>query len=156
MKFKVKSNRRNYTPLIQTRYPLIIMLIMLPFLLIFMYGCSPDVSPIPQPKVHFLVQKEPYIRLLVELSGRLETDNGGYIRINDTTKSILIIWPYGYSFEIVGKETWIINDNGQKLMGIGDEVKIEGGFIDKSLAEERIGVHLPEDANGPYFLANSQ
>jgi hypothetical protein len=37
---------------------------------------------------------------------------------------------------------------------VGDTVKLGGGFLGVSDIEEKIGQALPNDATGPYFLAN--
>jgi hypothetical protein len=84
-------------------------------------------------------------------------DDAGYLRVNVTNDlHTLIIWPYGYSLKIEGKEMWIINDKGQAVARVGDTVELGGGFVDASVAEERMGHALPENAKGPYFLSNRQ
>ncbi len=92
--------------------------------------------------------------MLTLLSGKL-VDDAGYLRINvNNDLHALIIWPYGYSLKIEGKEMWIINDKGQAVARVGDTVKLGGGFLGASDMEEIMGHALPEDVEGPYFLAN--
>lgn len=115
-------------------------------------GCTCNSADETQPEPYFPVQKEAqYWNLGVLLQGSLVIDKG-YLRIYDA----LIIWPYGYSIKTEGKEMWIINDKGQTVARVGDVVKLSGGFMDASVAEERIGHALPEDAEGPYFLVDQQ
>jgi hypothetical protein len=69
---------------------------------IFLLGGCNTIKP------YFPVQKEiPKEYMLVELSGKL-VDVAGYLRVNEV--NALIIWPYGYSLKIEGKEMWVIND----------------------------------------------
>ena len=104
----------------------------------------------PRPPAYFLVQKEPAdVIMLVLLPGELKMDDNGYLRVGGE----LIIWPYGFSWKIEGKEIWIIDDRGQSVARVGDWVKMGGGEIPKYWAEENIGSPLPEDAEGPYWLA---
>jgi hypothetical protein len=110
--------------------------------------------PIQTP-AYFPVQKEPAdVIMLLLVRGELILDNG-YLRVSGKSgyKGDLIIWPYGYSWKIEGKEIWIIDDKGQAVARVGDWVKMGGGEIPKYWAEEKIGSPLPEDAEGPYILA---
>lgn len=127
-------------------------LIILPILAV---ACSGNRGNEKQPAPYFPVQKEvAETQMLVLLPGKLEIE-AGYIRVNVTKDlSALIIWPYGYSLKIEGREIWINNEKDQAILRVGDTVKLGGGFVDVSAAERAIGHPLPEDAKGPYFLAN--
>ena len=135
-----------------------ICLLILVVISVFAIGCNDNSDDTGQPDLYFPVQKEVQeSEMLVLLPGKLVIDNTGYLRVNVTNDlHALIIWPYGYSLKIEGKEMWIINDKGQAVARVGDTVKLGGGFVDASVAEERMGHALPENAKGPYFLSNQQ
>jgi hypothetical protein len=108
--------------------------------------------PIQTP-AYFPVQKEPaeIIHPLL-MQGELVLDSNGYLRVGGESGG-LIIWPYGYSWKIEGKEIWIIDDRGQSVARVGDWVKMGGSGIPKYWAEGQIGSPLQEGAEGPYWLA---
>ena len=130
-------------------------LVIIPILVIDCTGNSPSIT---QPEPYFPVQKEVQTTMmLVLLPGKLVIDNNGYIRVDMINESDpLIIWPYGYSLQIEGKDIWIINDKGQVIAKVGDAVELGGGFVGADIVEERTGQALPKDAAGPYFISNSQ
>ena len=132
---------------------LILVVGMLVFILVFVIGCGGN-STNKTPEPYFPVQKEfqtIYMQSLLT-GGKLAIDNAGYLRAG-ATKGVLIIWPYGYSLKIEGKNTWIINDKGQAVAKVGDAVELGGGFVDASVVEVIIGYALPMDAAGPYWVA---
>jgi hypothetical protein len=127
----------------KTRVVLFILsfLLAVPLMLVACHGKT-------QPPPYFQVQKEPAEEIhLMLIQGELVLDNNGYLRVSGG----LILWPYGYSLKIEGKEVWIIDDKGQAVARVGDRVKMGGGEIPK-WAEEKIGSPLPEGAEGPYLL----
>lgn len=120
------------------------MLVVMPGLAV---GCA-DSSNSRQPVQYFPVQKEPAQAVLLSLvSGKLVVDNG-YLRVSGD----LIIWPYGYSWKTEKKEIWILDDRGEKVMRVGDSVRIGGGEIPASFAEEKMGQKLPAGVKGPFWL----
>ena len=126
---------------------------MLVFIPVFAVGCTGNTNKTPEP--YFPVQKEfqtIYLQSLLT-GGKLASDNAGYLRAG-ATKGVLIIWPYGYSLKIEGKNIWIINDKGQAVAKVGDAVELSGGFVDASDVEVIIGHALPKDAVGPYWIAS--
>jgi hypothetical protein len=112
---------------------------------------GPDyVPPEPQQEPYFPVQTEkPETYLLALLPGKLVMDKDGYLRIGNA----LVLWPYGYSFSIEGKDIWILDDKGAKVARVGDEVKIGGGFIPDNVVPMKIGHSLPAGCEGPFWLA---
>jgi hypothetical protein len=122
------------------------MLAILPVLVI---GCTGNAGDKTQPEPYFPVQKqvEPVV-LNLALQGNLVLDNG-YLRVLGN----LIIWSYGYSLKTEGREIWVINEKGQPVVRVGDEVRIGGGVIPGSWAEEKMGHPLPEGCEGPFWLA---
>ena len=129
---------------------------MLVFIPILAIGCNNNSADKTQPVPYFPVQKDvPQMLYLVLLPGTLVMDKDGYLRVNvDKDTQALVIWPYGYSLKVEGKEIQIINDKGQIVAKVGDTVKLGGGFVGVSDAEERIGHALPKNATGPYFISN--
>ncbi len=132
--------------------------VVLVILSVLAIGCTGNSTNKTPPEPYFPVQKEvPKTYMLVLLPGKLVIDSAGYLRVNVTPDlHALIIWPYGYSLKIEGKDVWIINDKGQAVAKVGDTVKLGGGFVGADVVEERIGQALPKDAAGPYFISNPQ
>jgi len=111
-------------------------------------GCGGEEPPT---NVVFLVQAEPAeIVLLASLPGELVLDEDGYLRVNDN----IILWPWGYSLDNRGPDLWVvIDDEGREVARVGEWVRIGGGQIAASFAEEKIGYSLPEGCTGPFWLA---
>jgi len=111
-------------------------------------GCHSDEPPT---NVVFPVQAEPAeIVLLASLPGELVLDEDGYLRVNDN----IILWPWGYSLDNRGPDLWVvIDDEGREVARVGEWVRIGGGQIAASFAEEKIGYSLPEGCTGPFWLA---
>jgi|WetSurMetagenome_2_1015567.scaffolds.fasta_scaffold68074_1 hypothetical protein len=101
------------------------------------------------PPPYFPVQKEAAKTMMAALLPGELVLNNGYLYVSGN----LIIWPYGYSLKIDGKDMFIIDDKGSQIARVGDQVKIGGGEIPASSVEEIIGQPLPPDFNGTYWLA---
>jgi hypothetical protein len=122
-------------------------LVVLAAVLLALAGCR---SAAPPTVSYFPVQKEPAeIILLASLPGELVLDEDGYLRAGDN----IILWPYGYSYEVRDGEIWIIDEAGRDAARVGDSVRIEGGQIPADFAEEKLGYPLPEGCTGPFWLA---
>ena len=110
-------------------------------------GCA-NSNNSPEPALYFPVQKEPQTVVLEALlSGKLVVDDG-YLRVNGH----LILWPHGYSWQAENNEIWILNDEGQKVARVGESVRLGGGVMPTSIAEEKIGQKLPDGIKGPFWL----
>ncbi len=100
------------------------------------------------------VQNERQTQLLTALlSGKLVLDHG-YLRVSVEPQAYLIIWPYGYSWQVKNNEIWVLDDKGQAIVKVGDSVTVGGGNMPQSFAEQKIGKTLPENVQGPFWLAN--
>jgi len=151
LKYK-KSSGFNHTSCSQLGklWKLIKLVGMLAIFPILAVSCTGNSADKTQSEPYFPVQKEvAETVMLARLGGKLVLDDTGYLRVNDT----LIIWPYGYSLKIEGKEIWIINDKGEKIAHVGDWVNLGGGEVPAWAVVERIGQALQEDAKGPYWIA---
>lgn len=89
--------------------------------------------------------------MLALLQGVLTRDNDGYLRVYNE----LIIWPYGYTYQMRGNDIWILDENNTSIFKVGDSIKIGGGEVPKEWAEAKIGQVLPENCDGPYWLMGS-
>ncbi len=80
---------------------------------------------------------------------------GNYLRLqafNDTTQSVLPVWPPGYSLRLENQIIVILDNNGQTVARTGTRIQLSGGLIDSATTAKYIGTTLPVDASGPYWL----
>jgi len=129
---------------------------MLVVILIILIGCS-DNSKIQINSIsYFPVQKETqdaYPQAL--LQGTLVLEDG-CLRVipADGGESNLIIWPYGYSFDINGNKIQILNDKNQPVAIVGDYVFVGGGLqSQENLEKVYLSQSIPDRVKGPYRLA---
>lgn len=106
---------------------------------------------------YFPIQKEPAIvGLDGGTSGKLELVNG-HLRVEHTIGEIkvseFIIWPYSYYLSTYGNRIQVLDEKGQPRFRVGDIVQIGGGQISADFAEEKMGKALPDDIEGPYWIA---
>lgn len=137
--------------------------------LVFLAACSGKPTATPTERDFFPIQTAPITKTPVNpangqyfptqteipkalfaalTQGELVRDEQGYLRVNGA----LMIWQFGFSCVIEGDNAWIVNDHGNKIIKVGDFVKIGGGEILKKHAEQAIGTLLPENCVGPYYL----
>jgi hypothetical protein len=80
----------------------------------------------------------------------------GYLRLSmsysDDTS--LIIWPVRYSLEKENDEVRILDEDGNVVAHVGDNIAAGGGEVEKGIVEKFIDKHLPDDCEGPYWLSN--
>ena len=126
-------------------------------------SCHDNSFTTTPPAPFFPVQKEPdpsniYPEALAE--GKLVLDNS-YLRLKPSWgkgdvwgKGELLIWRYGYSLRIEGKEIQIIDNDGQLVARVGDKIKVGGGEVPVEIVEKYIGQQLPDDCTGPYWLVS--
>jgi len=66
----------------------------------------------------------------------------------------LLVWPHGFSVSTEDGVIQIIDDNGQPIMRVGDNIKLGGGGGE--MPSERIAKYsaeLPSDrCSGPYWI----
>ncbi|MBN1366454.1 MAG: hypothetical protein JW967_00815 [Dehalococcoidales bacterium] len=67
-------------------------------------------------------------------------------------KGSLLIWPHGYSVKTENGKTYVIDNNGDTVAGVGDRIKFAGGEIPLESVEQLIGEALPENVTGPFIL----
>jgi hypothetical protein len=115
------------------------------------------------PAPFFAVKKEAdpnYIYFDALAEGKLVLDNNN-LRLKPSwgkgdvwSKGELLIWPYGYSLRIEGKEIQIIDNYGHLVARVGDKIKVGGGEVPAEIVEKYIGQQLPDDCTGPYWLVS--
>ena len=113
--------------------------------------------PVDESDVYFPVQKESGMPQM-ELAGRgwLALENGA-LRIKPFYffgESYLPIWPYGYSFDVKGREVRVINQEGKVVARTGHWIKYGGGpAANMDIVKNYLGEMIPEDEYpGPYFI----
>jgi hypothetical protein len=75
------------------------------------------------------------------------------LRIRDA----LVIWPYGYSYRIDGKDIWIIDDKGIHVVRVGDKIELGGGYVPDYAIEQATGQPLNGECRGKekYWLTGN-
>jgi len=128
---------------------LVCVLVMVP---IVATGC-PDNTSLPAP--FFPVQESSDLDQMPALAeGKLVLDNG-YLRLKGFFgEGELLIWPYGFSLRIEGKEIQVIDSDGQVAACVGGRIKVGGGEVPAETAEKYIGQLLPDDCKGPYWIVS--
>jgi hypothetical protein len=117
-----------------------------------MAGCS-----INKADVFFPTQKESGTPQMEVLGRGWLVYQGGCLRITPFYyfgKGELIIWPYGYGYEVAGREVRVLNQDGKVVARSGHWIKVGGGLAaNKEIAEKIYGQPIPEDKYpGPYFI----
>jgi hypothetical protein len=112
---------------------------------------------------YFPVQKEPdpsYIYPAALAEGKLVLDNSN-LRLKPSwgkgdvwSKGELLVWPYGYSLRINGKQIQIIDNDGQLVARVGDKIKVGGGEVPAEIVEIYTGKRPPDECPGPYWLVS--
>ncbi len=126
-------------------------------------SCHDNSFTTTPPAPFFAVKKEAdpnYIYFDALAEGKLVLDNNN-LRLKPSwgkgdvwSKGELLIWPYGYSLRIEGKEIQIIDNYGHLVARVGDKIKVGGGEVPAEIVEKYIGQQLPDDCTGPYWLVS--
>ncbi len=103
----------------------------------------------------------PYFPVSTEKSGMDALATGililedGYLRLSKSYSddTSLIIWPVGYSLEKENDEVRILDEDGNVVAHVGDNISAGGGEVNKEIAEKYTGKSLPDDCEGPYWLS---
>jgi hypothetical protein len=69
-------------------------------------------------------------------------------------KGYLLIWPHGYSAEVIDGKLHVLDESGEPVAKVGDRVTIGGGEVPKAFAEELVGTEFPDSAVGNYFVTS--
>ena len=72
------------------------------------------------------------------LSGTLTTENGCVAVATGPASSVYVVWPAGYSLADEEGETWLVDDAGNQVARIGDEVQMGGGITNLAHAEPSV------------------
>jgi hypothetical protein len=120
-------------------------------------SCHDNSFTTTPPAPFFPVKKEPdssYIYPSALSEGKLVVDHSNLRLKHFWGTSDLLIWPYGYSLRIEGKELQVVDNYGQLVGRLGDKIKVGGGEVPAEIVEEYIGQPLPDDCEGPYWLVS--
>lgn len=58
--------------------------------------------------------------------------------------SAFVIWPDGFAIDDAGVEAKVLNEEGEPVASIGDDVTLGGGFMDESGAEAVLQAQIPQ------------
>lgn len=80
----------------------------------------------------------------------------GYLRLSTTYSddNYLIIWPNGYSLDMEGDEIKILDEDGQVVARVGDNISVAGGEDGWISCCIVLGRLLPFNCDCPYWVAN--
>jgi hypothetical protein len=73
------------------------------------------------------------------LSGTLTIDSGCLAVSNGPDSSVYVVWPAGYSLE----EGWLLDDSGNQVAAIGDDIEMGGGITNLTHAEPEVVGGIP-------------
>lgn len=92
------------------------------------------------------------------LTGTL-TNEGGCLAIARGHSSVYVVWPAGYSLAEQDGDTWLLDDSGNAIARIGDEVQVSGGITNLGHADDEVPGGIPQscEVNGPdaYWFAGT-
>jgi hypothetical protein len=92
-------------------------------------------------------------QMTADFSGNLELDDG-WLRLESAGSSHVLIWPYGYSVRGGEDEIQVLDGDGQVVAVVGEAIKVGGGEVPISIVEKYIGLSLPDDCEGPYWIVS--
>jgi hypothetical protein len=80
----------------------------------------------------------------------------GYLRLSPSYSddNFLIIWPKGYSLDKNGDEIRILDEEGQVVARVGDNISAAGGEVECLSVFWLKGGFLPFNCKGPYWVTS--
>jgi hypothetical protein len=131
---------------------ILVVLLLLILLTIPLVSCS-----ISKTDVFFPTQKESGLAQMELLARGWLVYQDGCLRVKPFFyfgKSELIIWPYGYGYEVAGREVRVLNRDGKVVARSGHWIRYGGGpAANMDIVKIYMGETIDEDKYpGPYFL----
>lgn len=81
----------------------------------------------------------------------------GCLRLNDSDgNSFLLIWPQGFSLRNENDIIQIVDDTGQFVAQVGDNLKVSGGEMPGEYITEYLSQPLPNGCSGPYWIVGNE
>lgn len=95
------------------------------------------------------------------MEGQLVLENG-YIRLiyifdvepTYVETSYFLIWPYGFSLNTESEEIKILDENGNEVARVGENILVGGGEAPAAEVKVYMERELPDDAEGPYWIVS--
>jgi hypothetical protein len=92
-----------------------------------------------------------------EIYGKLVVANGCLrLESSDDGRSYLVIWPPNYQLDVKNNEIQILDESGQVLAVVGQEIHMGGGIgetlEDNIYVTEKIIREIPPECPGPYWI----
>ncbi len=92
------------------------------------------------------------------LAGTLMAQNGCLAVSNDDSP-VYVVWPDGYALEEEGDEAWLVDDSGNRIAKVGDQIQVGGGITNLAHAEPSVPDGIPRscEVSGPdaYWFAGT-
>lgn len=121
--------------------------------LLMTIACNNSSVTTPSPAPFFPVQKDAKPDFMdALLVGELILVDG-CLRLNDSDgNSFLLIWPRGFSMRKEKNIIQVVDNTGQLVAQVGDNLEISGGEIPAEYIAEYLAQSLPGDCSGPYWI----
>jgi hypothetical protein len=69
--------------------------------------------------------------------------------------SMLLIWPHGYTTNVVNGKVAILNDKCEIVAWVGMTIYIGGGNISQEVVDANVENPLPDKYHGPYWMVSN-
>lgn len=126
----------------------LIIVLALVVLLIIPVACKGSVE------VYFPMQSNSSLdQMDAELEGNLELVDS-WLRLQSADGDYVLVWPDGFSVRGEDKEIQVLDSLGQVVAVVGEALTVGGGESTRETVESYIGIPLPADAEGPYWIVS--
>lgn len=116
-------------------------------------ACSGNSGTASLPDTFFPQQRDtPNVYMEALLVGEL-TLVDGCLRLNDSDgNSFLLIWPPGFSLRNEKDIVQVVDDTGQFVAQVGDNLEVGGGEMPGGYISQYLTQPLPSGCSGPYWI----
>ncbi len=67
---------------------------------------------------------------------------------------MLLIWPHGYTTDVIDRKVAILNDKREIVAWVGMTVYVGGGNISQDIVDANINKPLLDNCHGPYWMVS--
>jgi len=125
--------------------------------LLIAIACNNSSVTTPSPALFFPQQKEAKPDFMTALLVGELTLADGCLRLNDIDgNSFLLIWPQGFSLRNEKNIIQVVDDTGQFVAQVGDNLEVGGGEMPGEYISEYLSQPLPSGCSGPYWIVGNE